>query len=154
MALNIVLVEPEIPQNTGNIARTCAATGARLHLVGPMGFAIDDRKLKRAGLDDFLLSHTADADKFFFFTTKGKHIHSDLQYPEDAYLFFGKETKGLPEWLLHEHPDVCARLPMRNDSRARSLNLSNTVAVAVYEVLRQWGYPELLCEGHLREYDD
>ena len=105
-------------------------------------------------LDDFLLSHTADADKFFFFTTKGKHIHSDLQYPEEAYLFFGKETKGLPEWLLHEHPDVCARLPMRNDSRARSLNLSNTVAVAVYEVLRQWGYPELLCEGHLREYDD
>lgn len=168
MALNIVLVEPEIPQNTGNIARTCAATGARLHLVGPMGFAIDDRKLKRAGLDywrlldityydsldDFLLSHTADADKFFFFTTKGKHIHSDLQYPEDAYLFFGKETKGLPEWLLHEHPDVCARLPMRNDARARSLNLSNTVAVTVYEVLRQWGYPELLCEGHLREYDD
>ena len=168
MALNIVLVEPEIPQNTGNIARTCAATGARLHLVGPMGFTIDDRKLKRAGLDywrlldityydsldDFLLSHTADADKFFFFTTKGKHIHSDLQYPADAYLFFGKETKGLPEWLLHEHTDVCARLPMRNDSRARSLNLSNTVAVAVYEVLRQWGYPELLCEGHLREYDD
>lgn len=168
MALNIVLVEPEIPQNTGNIARTCAATGARLHLVGPMGFTIDDRKLKRAGLDywrlldityydsldEFLATHTADTDKFFFFTTKGKHIHSDLQYPEDAYLFFGKETEGLPEWLLHEHPDVCARLPMRNDSRARSLNLSNTVAVAVYEVLRQWGYPELLCEGHLREYDD
>lgn len=168
MALNIVLVEPEIPQNTGNIARTCAATGARLHLVGPMGFTIDDRKLKRAGLDywrlldityydslgDFLTTHTADEDKFFFFTTKGKHIHSDLQYTKDAYLFFGKETKGLPEWLLHKHPEACARLPMRNDSRARSLNLSNTVAVAVYEVLRQWGYPELLCEGHLREYDD
>ena len=167
MALHIVLVEPEIPQNTGNIARTCAATGAHLHLVGPMGFTIDDRKLKRAGLDfwhlldityydsltDFL-AKTKRENNFFFFTTKGKHIHSELHYPENVYLFFGKETKGLPEWLLHENPDCCARLPMLNDARARSLNLSNTVAVAVYEVLRQWGYPELLCEGHLREYAD
>lgn len=167
MALNIVLVEPEIPQNTGNIARTCAATGARLHLVGPMGFTVDDRKLKRAGLDywrlldityydslrDFL-EKTPQKDNFFFFTTKGKHVYSDLRYPDDAYLFFGKETKGLPEWLLHENPAFCARLPMLDDARARSLNLSNTVAVAVYEVLRQWGFPTLLCEGHLREYED
>ena len=167
MALNIVLVEPEIPQNTGNIARTCAATGARLHLVGPMGFTVDDRKLKRAGLDywrlldityydslrDFL-EKTPQKDNFFFFTTKGKHVYSDLRYPENAYLFFGKETKGLPEWLLHENPAFCARLHMLDDARARSLNLSNTVAVAVYEVLRQWGFPALLCEGQLREYED
>ena len=84
----------------------------------------------------------------------GKHVYSDLRYPENAYLFFGKETKGLPEWLLHENPAFCARLPMLDDARARSLNLSNTVAVAVYEVLRQWGFPALLCEGHLREYED
>ena len=168
MELNIVLVEPEIPQNTGNIARTCAATGARLHLIGPMGFQIDDKKLKRAGLDywhlldityydsldEFLEKNKADAENFYFFTTKGKHIHSDLAYPEKTYLFFGKETKGLPEWLLHDHPERCARLPMLNDARARSLNLSNTVCVAAYEVLRQWGYPNLLCEGHLREFDD
>ncbi len=167
MSLNIVLVEPEIPQNTGNIARTCAATGARLHLVGPMGFKIDDKKLKRAGLDYWqlldityydslsgFLEKTPQDNNFFFFTTKGKLIHSDLAYPENAYLFFGKETKGLPEWLLHENPDFCARLPMLNNAHARSLNLSNTVAVAVFEVLRQWGYPELLCEGHLREFDD
>ena len=112
MQINIVLVEPEIPQNTGNIARTCAATGARLHLVGPMGFKVDDRKLKRAGLDYWhlldityydslteFLEKTPQENNFFFFTTKGKHIHSDLEYPENVYLFFGKETKGLPEWL-------------------------------------------------------
>lgn len=168
MELNIVLVEPEIPQNTGNIARTCAATGSRLHLVGPMGFQIDDKKLKRAGLDywhlldityydsleDFLTKNKQNEENFYFFTTKGKHIHSDLAYPEKVFLFFGKETKGLPEWLLHDHPDRCARLPMLNDAAARSLNLSNSVAVAVYEVLRQWNYPSLLCEGHLREFDD
>lgn len=161
--LNIVLVEPEIPQNTGNVARTCAATGARLHLVGPMGFAIDDRKLKRAGLDywhlldityyeslaDFFSRTTGN---FFFFSTKAPKTHSEVRYPENCYLFFGKETAGLPEKLLFEHPENCVRIPMRDHPDARSLNLSNSVAVGVYEVLRQWGYPELLRRGELREY--
>lgn len=161
--LNIVLVEPEIPQNTGNVARTCAATGARLHLVGPMGFTIDDRKLKRAGLDywhlldityyesltDFFSRTTGN---FFFFSTKAQKTHSDVCYPENCYLFFGKETAGLPERLLFEHPESCVRIPMRDHPDARSLNLSNSVAVGVYEVLRQWGYPTFLRSGELREY--
>ncbi len=161
--LNIVLVEPEIPQNTGNISRTCAATGSRLHIVKPMGFTIDDRKLKRAGLDYWhLLDITyyenlaeffeTNHGPFFYFTTKGTHIYSDVKYPDGAYLVFGKETKGLPEKLLHEHPDECVRLPMLDDDAARSLNLSNTVAVGVYEVLRQWGYPALRTKGHLTKY--
>ncbi len=159
--LNIVLVEPEIPQNTGNVARTCAATGARLHLVGPLGFTIDDRKLKRAGLDYWhLLDITyyenleeffeKNAGPFYYFSTKARHIHSDVRYPENCYLVFGKETKGLPENLLHENPDTCVRIPMI--SQARSLNLSNSVAVGVFEVLRQWNYPKLLTEGQLREF--
>ena len=163
--LNIVLVEPEIPQNTGNISRTCAATGARLHLVGPMGFTIDDKKLKRAGLDywhlldityyDSLADFFAKNDgPFFYFSTKAKHIHSKVAYPDGAYLVFGKETKGLPEELLHDHPDSGVRLPMINNDAARSLNLSNTVAVGVYEVLRQWGYPDLRTEGHLTQFED
>lgn len=158
--LNIVLIEPEIPQNTGNISRTCAATGARLHLVGPMGFTIDDRKLKRAGLDYWHLldityyDSTAEffeknSGPFYYFSTKAKHIHSDVAYPDGAYLVFGKETKGLPEELLRQNPDTCVRLPMIDNDAARSLNLSNTVAVGVYEVLRQWGYPDLRTQGHL-----
>lgn len=161
--LNIVLVEPEIPQNTGNIARTCAATGARLHLVGPMGFSVDDRKLKRAGLDywhlldityydslsDFFLRNTGN---FYYFSTKGRHIHSDLSYPGGCYLVFGKETAGLPEPLLQRNPDTCVRIPMLSDPGARSLNLSNSVAVGVFEVLRQWGYPGLLCNGTPRTF--
>ena len=144
--LNIVLVEPEIPQNTGNIARTCAVTGARLHLVGPMGFKVDDKKLRHAGLDywhfldityydsleDFFAKNTGN---FFFFSTKAPHRHTDVAYPDGSYLFFGKESAGLPEKLLFEHPDSCVRIPMIDE--ARSLNLSNSVAVAVYEVLRQ-----------------
>lgn len=160
--LNIVLIEPEIPQNTGNIARTCAATGARLHLVEPMGFKIDDKKLKRAGLDywylldityyssteDFFSKHPN--DKFFYFSTKAQHRHTDITYPDGAYLVFGKETAGLPEKLLYENPDSTVRIPMISD--ARSLNLSNSVAIGVYEVLRQWDYPELLDHGQLRNY--
>ena len=163
--LNIVMVEPEIPQNTGNVARTCAATGARLHLVGPMGFKIDDKKLKRAGLDywhlldisyydnltDFF-NRNPDNGKFFYFSTKARHIHSDIEYPDNCFLFFGKETAGLPEELLHDNPNTCVRIPMINHSDARSLNLSNSVAVGVYEVLRQWNYPDLLCEGQLRKF--
>lgn len=159
--LNIVLVEPEIPQNTGNIARTCAATGARLHLIGPMGFTVDDKKLKRAGLDywhlldityydsldDFFSKNNGD---YFYFTTKGRTVYSDVSYPDGSYLFFGKETKGLPEELLIVSPEKCVRVPMIAD--ARSLNLSNTVALATYEVLRQWDFPELQNYGQLHNY--
>lgn len=159
--LNIVMVEPEIPQNTGNVARTCAATGARLHLVGPMGFKIDDKKLKRAGLDywhlldityyeslsDFLSKNSGE---FFYFTTKARKVYSDVSYPDNCYLLFGKETKGLPEELLLRNPDRCVRLPMIEG--ARSLNLSNTVAIAAYEALRQWDFPELQNFGQLHNY--
>ena len=163
--LNIVLVEPEIPQNTGNISRTCAATGARLHLVGPLGFQIDDKKLKRAGLDYWRLLDITMYDSleeffrrnsgpYFYFSTKAKHIHSSVSYPDGAYLVFGKETAGLPEELLHAHPEHCVRLPMLDDDAARSLNLSNAVAVGAYEVWRQWGYPNMRTAGHLTRYDD
>lgn len=159
--LNIVLVEPQIPQNTGNIARTCAATGAWLHLVKPMGFTVDDKKLKRAGLDywhlldiryyenlqDFFEKNSG---PFYYFTTKARHRYSDVNYPEGAYLVFGREDAGLPESLLYQNPETCVRLPMR--SMARSLNLSNTVAIAVYEALRQGSFDGLQEQGSLREY--
>ena len=160
--LNLVLMEPQIPQNTGNIARTCAATGARLHLVGPLGFAIDDKKLKRAGLDYWHLldiTHYAGAPEFFsrnaggafyYFTTKARRTHSAVLYPDGAYLVFGREDRGLPEELLRQNPETCVRLPMIEG--ARSLNLSNTVAVAAYEVLRQWDYPALEQRGSLTKY--
>lgn len=163
--LNIVLVEPEIPQNTGNIARTCAATGTRLHIIEPMGFTPDDKKLKRAGLDYWHLldiTYYKNLDDFFdknpngeyrFFTTKAQNRYVDVEYSDNAYLFFGKETKGLPEELLFKHPNECVRIPMINDSAARSLNLSNSVAIAVYEVLRQWNYPNLLSAGKLTKFD-
>ena len=163
MILNIVLVEPEIPQNTGNIARTCAATGARLHLVGPMGFKIDNAKLKRAGLDywHFLdISYYDGLDDFFsknsggifyYFTTKGKKLYSDIVYEDNCFLLFGKETAGLPEELLYENKETAVRLPML--SEIRSLNLSNAVAVATYEVLRRWDFPELQNEGKLTKYE-
>ncbi len=158
-SLNIVLIEPEIPQNTGNIARSCAATGARLHLVEPMGFRIDDKKLKRAGLDywdklditfydsteDFFEKNKG--GEFFYFTTKAEQAHTDVSYPNNCFLVFGKETKGLPEELLKANHDSCVRLPMRGI--IRSLNLSNAVAVGLYEVLRQWDYPELSLKGQL-----
>lgn len=160
--LNIVLVEPEIPQNTGNIARTCAATGARLHIVEPMGFKIDDKKLKRAGLDYWYLldiTYYSNLEDFFeknkdgnfyFFSTKAQNRYSDISYPDKSYLFFGKETAGLPEELLKANPERCVRIPMISD--ARSLNLSNSVAIGVYEVLRQWDFPKLLKEGQLTKY--
>ena len=163
--LNIVLVEPQIPQNTGNIARTCAATGARLHLVEPMGFRIDNAKLKRAGLDYWHLLDITYYDsladffeknkdgKFFYFSTKATKIYSQVEYPDNCYLVFGKETAGLPEELLFDNKESCVRLPMINDSSARSLNLSNTVAIGVYEVLRQWNFPDLLLNGKLTKFD-
>ena len=161
-SLNIVLVEPEIPQNTGNIARTCAVTGAALHLVGPMGFRPDDKKLRHAGLDywrylslfqydslsEFFQKNTGN---FFFFSTKARLRHSDPVYPDGCYLFFGKESAGLPEDLLFRHPERCVRIPMLGG--ARSLNLANSVAIGTFEVLRQWDYPALECRGELRNYD-
>ena len=163
--LNIVLVEPQIPQNTGNIARTCAATGARLHLVEQMGFRVDDAKLKRAGLDYWHLLDITYYDglddffeknkngNFYYFSTKSTKIYSEIEYPDNTYLVFGKETAGLPEDLLFANQENCVRLPMINNSAARSLNLSNSVAIGVYEVLRQWNFPELLLKGKLTKFD-
>jgi len=151
MSLNIVLVEPEIPQNTGNIARTCAATGCRLHLVKPLGFSVDDRYLKRAGLDYWSLVDISYYDSFselkskyleglfFYSTTKGEKRHTEVQYKENCFLVFGKETAGLPKPLLDANKDHCIRVPMIND--ARSLNLANSVAIVAYEALRQIGFP-------------
>lgn len=161
--INIVMVCPQIPQNTGNVARTCAATGARLHLVGPMGFKADDRKLKRAGLDYWEhldITYYKDLDDFlqrnpqgpfFYFSTKARHVYSDVSYPDGCFLLFGAETTGLPEELLLRNPDSCVRLPMMQG--LRSLNLSNTVAVAVYEVLHQWNFPALQNEGSLTKFN-
>ena len=160
--INIVLHEPEIPQNTGNIARTCAATGAALHLIRPLGFAIDDRKLKRAGLDywhqldityyddldDFYAKHP-DAEVYYF-STKAPHLYTEIEYPNPVFIMFGKETKGLPEDLLHNNPDRCVRLPMREG--LRSLNLSNSVAIAVYEILRQGNFEDLKIAGELTQF--
>ena len=160
--INIVLCEPEIPQNTGNIARTCAATGASLHLIRPLGFEIDNAKLKRAGLDywDKLdITYYDDLDDFYskhpgitvyYFTTKAKHKYADVDYGEDAWIMFGKETRGLPEELLLANPDTCVRIPMRN--QLRSLNLSNSVAIAVYEILRQRDFEGMQECGELTKY--
>ena len=159
--LNIVLVEPQIPQNTGNISRTCAVTGARLHLVEPLGFTVTDKHLKRAGLDywDKLdLTYYTNWEDFcdknpegerYLFTGKGRHIHSDVSYPTDkpVYLVFGREDKGLNESLLVQHPDTCVRIPMRNT--LRSLNLSNSVAIVLYESLRQNNFMEAERNGQL-----
>ena len=156
---NIVLVEPEIPQNTGNIARTCAATGAKLHIVKPMGFEIDDKKLKRAGLDywhllgvcyyenidEFFEKHKG--KNFYFATTKARHTYCDVEYKDNDFILFGKETKGLDENLLHNNPEKCIRIPMIDE--ARSLNLSNSVAIVIYEALRQNGFSNLLNYGQL-----
>ena len=158
--LHIVLHQPEIPQNTGNIARTCAATGCRLHLIKPLGFDVSDAAVKRAGLDYWHLVEVKvyeDLDDFFaknevkqmrLFSTKAPRCHSEASYEDGCYLFFGKETKGLPEDFLQEHYESCVRIPMR--SEARSLNLSNSVAVAVFEALRQLEYPHLQDYGKMK----
>lgn len=160
MALNVVLVEPEIPQNAGNIVRTCAVTGAKLHLVRPLGFEVSDKYLKRAGLDywhfvdisyydsiEEVMDKYYNGENFYFFSTKAKNVHSDVKYRDEDFLVFGKETKGLPETLLEKHYNECVRLPMMNETR--SLNLSNSVCVGVYEALRQLGYPNLKTEGEI-----
>lgn len=154
--MHIVLVEPEIPANTGNISRTCAVTGCSLHLVRPLGFSTDDTQLKRAGLDYWSLLdiHYHDSlaelsDKypeghFHYASTKGGNWYSDVRYGMDDFLVFGKETKGLPRDLLDENKDKVIRIPMRNDARARSLNLSNAVAILAFEALRQNGFPDMV----------
>ena len=159
--LNIVLLQPQIPQNTGNIARTCAVTGAKLHLVKPFGFEITDKNLKRAGLDywDKLdISYYNSTEEFFsvntgnfyYFTTKGKNVYSEINYTDNAFIIFGREDKGIDEDILYKNEEYCVRIPMRNN--LRSLNLSNSAAIAVYEVLRQWEFPDLAKEGNLTKY--
>ena len=151
MKLNIVMVEPEIPQNTGNIARTCAITGAKLHLIHPLGFKIDEKSIKRAGLDywdkveieehdsldKFLDKYKPEENNMFFVTTKGKQVYSDIDYSEmdEVFALFGKETKGLPEDILKKYIDKTIRIPMREG--LRSLNLSNSVAIVAYDIFRQ-----------------
>ena len=161
--LNIVLVEPEIPQNCGNIARTCAATGCRLHLIRPLGFDISEKAVRRAGLDYWHMVEVFDYENLedFFarnnvrqmwcLSTKAPRSYTEAAFSEDCYLFFGKETKGLPEAFLAEHAESCIRLPMIAD--ARSLNLSNSVAITVYEALRQLEFPGLLDYGKMRGQD-
>ena len=162
--LNIVLVEPEIPQNTGNISRTCACTGASLHLVRPLGFSIDDAHLKRAGLDywKYLDVTVHDSLEAFLDFAKGKPMrlastkaaknHTEKDYPNDCFILFGKESRVLPERLLKEHYSDCVRIPMMGD--LRSLNLSNSVAIVVYEALRQGGFEDMEQKGRLREFSE
>jgi len=163
MSINIVLHEPEIPQNTGNIARTCAAIGADLHLIRPLGFSVDDKSLKRAGLDywnllnvsyydsieDFL--ETVKNSQVVYITTKADKIYSDFKYNDGCYLVFGKETKGLPEELLAKNHSTSMRIPMITE--ARSLNLSNSAAIVAYEVQRQLKFEGLQKEGHLHRME-
>lgn len=157
--INIVLLEPEIPANTGNIGRTCVATGTRLHLIEPLGFSLSEKALKRAGMDywseldvttyvdyeDFLSRNPG--AKLYFATTKGRHIYSDAQYEDNCYIMFGKESAGIPEEILKEHPETCVRIPMIGETR--SLNLSNSVAIVLYEALRQQGFSHMKTEGEL-----
>ena len=160
MAINVVLVEPEIPQNAGNIARTCAVTGSKLIMVRPLGFEVSDKYLKRAGLDywkfveiEYFDSIEEVMDKyyngrnFWFYSTKAKNVHTEVKYCDGDFLVFGKETKGLPEPLLEKHYPECVRIPMKDETR--SLNLSNSVCVGVYEALRQIGYDGLKTEGEI-----
>lgn len=157
MSLHIALIEPEIPQNTGNIARTCAATGAGLHLVKPLGFSMEDRYLKRAGLDYWNEVLVSCCDSFaelkekykeftfFYATTKAAQAYTEINYPDNCFLVFGKETAGLPEQLLNENLETCIRIPMRPG--IRSLNLSNSAAIVIYEVLRQKSFENMELKG-------
>ena len=160
--LNIVLFEPEIPANTGNIGRTCVATGTRLHLIEPLGFLLSEKALKRAGMDywpqldvtcyldyqDFLDKNPG--AKIYMATTKAKKIYTEVQYEPDYYIMFGKESAGIPEEILKEHPDTAVRIPMVGDTR--SLNLSNSAAIVLYEALRQNGFEQMKLHGELTRY--
>lgn len=157
--INIVLVEPEIPQNAGNIVRTCAAINANLYMVKPLGFVLDDKHFKRAQMDykDFACVTVVDSfqeilnnnknSTFFYASTKSEKIYSEVQYPDGCFIVFGKESYGLSENILKHNYDKCVRIPM--NSKARSLNLSNSVAIIAYEAIRQQNFPDLLCEGKL-----
>ena len=161
--LNIVLHEPEIPANTGNIGRTCVAAGARLHLIEPLGFQINEKQLKRAGLDywdkldvttyvnfeDFLAKNPG--AKIYMATTKARKKYTDVRFEDDAYIMFGKESAGIPEEILRDNQETCVRIPMLGETR--SLNLSNSVAIILYEAFRQHDFAHLKLEGHLRKYD-
>lgn len=161
--LNIVLLEPEIPANTGNIGRTCCATGTRLHLIEPLGFSLSEKALKRAGMDywqdldvtvyddyeDFLRKNQN--AKIYFATTKAPNIYSEAHFEPDCYIMFGKESAGIPEKILVENQDTCIRIPMNEN--IRSLNLSNSVAIVLYEALRQNNFSGMELFGHLRGYD-
>ena len=163
MALNIVLFEPEIPANTGNIGRTCVATGTRLHLIEPLGFSLNEKSIKRAGMDywehldvtrymnfeEFLEKNPG--AKIYMATTKGQHVYSDVKYEPDCYIMFGKESAGIPEEILVKNPENCIRIPML--SEIRSLNLSNSVAVVLYEALRQNNFDDMKLEGQLTKYE-
>ena len=158
--INIVLLEPEIPANTGNIGRTCAATGSRLHLIEPLGFRLNEKALKRAGMDywkdldvttyinyeDFLEKNPG--AKIYMATTKGQHVYSDVKFEPDCYIMFGKESAGIPEEILLEHPNEAIRIPMMGETR--SLNLANSVSIVLYEALRQNGFAQMKMEGQLR----
>ncbi len=157
--MNIVLLEPEIPANTGNIGRTCVATGSDLHLIKPLGFSLDEKHLRRAGLDywpklklhiyenyeDF--SDKNPGARIYFATTKGRNLYSEVHFGHDDYIMFGKETAGIPEEILVQHPDECIRIPMIGD--IRSLNLGNSVAIVLYEALRQNGFEGMNLKGEL-----
>jgi len=155
MSLNIVLFEPEIPQNTGNIARTCAATGSNLHLIKPLGFSVSDKYLKRAGLDYWNLVNIsyyenieellekAKNEKIFFSTTKESRFYTDVEYIDNCYIIFGKETAGLPDYIHEKYVNNRIKIPMIDNVHARSLNLANSVNIVMYEALRQLGFPNL-----------
>ena len=156
MSLNIVLFEPEIPQNTGNIARTCAATGSNLHLIKPLGFSVKDKYLKRAGLDYWNLVNITYYDNFeefkkitgdskvFISTTKESRFYSEVTYPNGSYIIFGKETAGLPDYIHKEYKESRIKIPMIQNEHARSLNLANSVNIVMYEALRQLGFPQMI----------
>jgi len=156
MSLNIVLFEPEIPQNTGNIARTCAATGSNLHLIKPLGFSVNDKYLKRAGLDYWSLVNITYYDNFeefkktagnnpvFISTTKESRFYTDVTYSDGCYIIFGKETAGLPDYIHSEYRENRIKIPMIDNEHARSLNLANSVNIVIYEALRQLGFPQML----------
>ncbi len=164
--LNIVLYEPEIPANTGNIGRTCVATGTSLHLIEPLGFSLSEKAIKRAGMDywkdldvkryvnwdDFLQKNPG--AKIYMATTKGRHVYTEVNYESDCFIMFGKESAGIPEEILKEHPDTCVRIPMIGETR--SLNLSNSVAIVLYEALRQNQFDHMKLEGELHRlsWDD
>lgn len=160
--LNIVLLEPEIPSNTGNIGRTCVATGTRLHLIEPLGFRLNEKAIQRAGMDywkdldvttylnyeDFLAKNPG--AKIYMATTKARKLYTEVQYEEDCFIMFGKESAGIPEEILVKHPDTAIRIPMNED--IRSLNLANSVAIVLYEALRQQGFANMQREGQLRKF--